>query len=320
MSKLSATTIRSHVILEIAAGLAAAPDQPLRAAQVVLRSTGAEQQSPLLFSPASTNAGIDAVVRGEAALAIVNPSAALTLAYRGQGAYREPQPVRALAVIPTQDQFVFAVKAETAITYLEDVAARRLPLRIGVRGLRDHYVHVLLAHAAVAAGFTLSDLEAWGGGLQPTETTPPRPAGEKFTALAHGELDAIFDEGAASWLDAAVEAGLTILSLHEETVAKLEAMGYRRATLARERYPKLPQDVLTVDFSGWALFVHADLPDALAAQMCRALDERRAFIAWEGIGGLPVERMCRDAADTPLDVPLHPGAERFWRERGYLKG
>ena len=33
---------------------------------------------------------------------------------------------------------------------------------------------------------------------------------------------------------------------------------------------------------------------------------------------LPVEKMCRDSPETPLDVPLHPAAERFWRERGYL--
>jgi len=28
--------------------------------------------------------------------------------------------------------------------------------------------------------------------------------------------------------------------------------------------------------------------------------------------------MCRDTADGPLVIPLHPAAEKFWRERGYL--
>ena len=35
-------------------------------------------------------------------------------------------------------------------------------------------------------------------------------------------------------------------------------------------------------------------------------------------GDLPVERMAREAPDTPQTVPLHPAAERFWRSRGYL--
>jgi len=106
--------------------------------------------------------------------------------------------------------------------------------------------------------------------------------------------------------------------LHEETVRKLEAMGYRRAVLERKRFPGLPHDILTIDFSGWAIFVNADLPDLLVGQMCAALDARKHLIPWEEPGPLPVERMARDAADTPIDVPLHPGAERFWRERGYL--
>jgi len=29
-------------------------------------------------------------------------------------------------------------------------------------------------------------------------------------------------------------------------------------------------------------------------------------------------QMVRDTAEGHLEVPLHPAAERFWRERGYL--
>ena len=38
----------------------------------------------------------------------------------------------------------------------------------------------------------------------------------------------------------------------------------------------------------------------------------------QGDGPLPLADMCRDSPQTPLDVPFHPAAERFWRERGYL--
>jgi TRAP-type uncharacterized transport system substrate-binding protein len=33
---------------------------------------------------------------------------------------------------------------------------------------------------------------------------------------------------------------------------------------------------------------------------------------------MPVERMVKDSPEGPLDIPLHPAAERFWKERGYL--
>lgn len=318
-SRPSATTIRSQLVLEIAAGLVAAPQQPLRQAKVLLREQGTDGW-PLALSASSTNAGIDAVVQRETALAIVNPSAALTLAYRGTGAYCEPQPVRAIAVIPSHDQYVFAVKAETGLTCLEDIATRRYPLRVGVRGQAGHYLHVMLDHVVAAAGFSLADVRAWGGEIHSAELSPPRPGGARFEALARGELDAMFDEGASGWLDAALGLGMRILPLAERTVNGLETMGYRRATISKQAYPKLSADVLTLDFSGWPVFVHAELPDVLVGQICAALDDRRALIPWEGEGPLPVERMCRDGIDTPLDVPLHPGAERLWRERGYLRG
>ena len=75
---------------------------------------------------------------------------------------------------------------------------------------------------------------------------------------------------------------------------------------------------MTVDFSGWPIFTRADLPDDIIACFCTALEARKDLIPWQGEGPLPLERMCRDSEDTPLDIPLHPGAERFWRSQGYL--
>jgi hypothetical protein len=33
---------------------------------------------------------------------------------------------------------------------------------------------------------------------------------------------------------------------------------------------------------------------------------------------LPLERMVREAPDTPLDVPMHPSAADVWRQHGFL--
>src|SRR5262249_13568461 len=116
----------------------------------------------------------------------------------------------------------------------------------------------------------------------------------------------------------ALDAGITILPLAEAAVATLEAMGYRRAILPRSTYRKLPQDVLSLDFSGWTIFVHAEAEDHLVSPICAGPDARKTPIAREEPGDLPVERMAREAPDTPQTVPLHPAAERFWRNRGYI--
>jgi len=93
-------------------------------------------------------------------------------------------------------------------------------------------------------------------------------------------------------------------------------MGYRRAILPRSTYHKLPDDVL-LDFSGWIVFVHSEADDDLVMQICAGLDARKGRI-WEEPGDLPVERMAREAPDTPQTVPLHPAAKRLRRSRGYI--
>jgi TRAP-type uncharacterized transport system substrate-binding protein len=314
---LRPVAIRSRLVLEIASELTGGGDRSIRLAEVRLGDLGTDQR-PLQLSSMSTIAAVIDVAEGKLDLAMANPSTALAIAFRGGGPFSRPLPLRTIAVMPAADQYVFAVKKELGLTRFEDIAARRAPLRVLVRGVADHFLHLMLDDIAAAAGFSVSDLVKWGGGLR-KEGQHPRPGDEKFAALARGEADAMFDEGAAGWVGAAIEAGMTILPLGEETMRKLEALGYRRALLRKALYPQLPADVLTVDFSGWAMFVRADLADERVTQICAALEARKGQIAWSEPGPLPLERMCNDAADAPLGVPLHAAAERVWRERGYLR-
>ncbi len=291
-------------------------DQPLRQAKVLLRE-GSGDDWPIALFGSATVEGIDEVVQGKSALAMVNPSTALKMAYLGTGPFTRPQPVRTIAVLPTADQMVFAVKRETGLTTFEEIATKRFPLKASTRSTPGHSLHFMLDGIAAAAGFTFDDLRAWGGELR-REGTFPHVSGPKARAMERGELEALFEEGADEWLPVALAAGMTALPLSDETVRKLEAVGFRRALIRKADHPQLPADVLTVSFSGWPIFVHAELPDTLVTQFCSALDARKHLIPWQGDGPLPVERMCRDSESTPIDVPLHPAAERFWRERGYL--
>ncbi len=310
-------TTRSMVMLEIAAGLVSGDDVGVRQAKVLLREQGKKDWVLSLYG-SGTMESIDAVMNHEADVAIANPSAALMLAHRGHAPYAKPLPVRTIAVIPSLDQMVFAVKSDTGIRTFEEIAAKKPSLRVGLRGDPRHGLNTIMDHITAAAGFSLNDLKAWGGEARHFGPLP-WPGGEKFQALERGEINAIFDEASDIWIEDALNAGMTILPLAESTVVKLEAMGYRRGIIRRELFPRLPADVLSIDFSGWPIFVHADLPDERVTQICAALDERKQHIPWQGDGPLPVEIMCRDAPETPLDVPLHPAAEKFWRERGYLK-
>ena len=167
---------------------------------------------------------IDAVMNHEADVAIANPSAALMLAHRGHAPYGKPLPVRTIAVIPSLDQMVFAVKSDTGIRTFEEIAQKKAPLRVGLRGDPRHGLNTIMDHITAAAGFTFDDLKAWGG--DPRRFGPlPWPGGEKLKAVASGEINAIFDEASDIWIEEALDLGMTILPLAESTVAKLEEIG-----------------------------------------------------------------------------------------------
>jgi len=311
MQHVHPPTSRSILVLEMAAELALRA--PVRQAKAVVDLGGGHQIA--LFG-SSTIVGIRAVAAREVALAIVNPSATLTLAYRGTGPFEAPLPLRTIAVIPSRDEYIFAVHPRTGLRAFEEIATKRPSLRIGVRGDRNHSLHFMLDDIMRASGFTRADVAAWGGEFRYEGNGSPAPTSDKFRALVDGSLDAIWDEGADTWVGEALDAGMTILSLAEPAVARLEDLGYRRAVIPQSRYARLPHDVLTLDFSGWPLFVHAELSDDDVAQICAALAACVDRIPWQEDAPLSLARMCRNAPDAPYDVPLHPAAERAWTQYG----
>src|SRR5262245_52062303 len=155
---LNAVAIRSRLVLEIASELVGGKDRTIRVAEVSLRDLDSEQ--PLRLSSLSTIGALSDVAEGRLDMAMTNPSAALTLAYLGKGPFPRPLPLRTIAVIPSGDQFVFAVRKQFGLTRFEGIAARRAPLRVLLRGVPDHFLHVMLADICAASGFAMSDIEA----------------------------------------------------------------------------------------------------------------------------------------------------------------
>jgi len=199
---------------------------------------------------------------------------------------------------------------------LPEIRERRYPLRVSLRGQRDHALHPVVAEVLAAAGFSLEDIISWGGRVRYDEGLPQNE--NRLGAVARGEVDMVIDEAVRGWVNAAAAEGMRVLPLDEVILTKLEALGFRRAVIPKVRYPKLAEDVPTLDFSGFAVYTHVTVPDAVITSICAALESRKDRIGWQEPGPLPLERMCRDTPDGPLVIPLHPAAEKFWRERGYL--
>jgi hypothetical protein len=96
-------------------------------------------------------------------------------------------------------------------------------------------------------------------------------------------------------------------------------MGYRTSVVPKSRFKGMASDIPTVDFSGWPMVVRADMPNDVAFALCEAIEKRKHLIPTDNFKPLDIAQLCANDEEAPYNIPLHPGARRFYRERDYLK-
>ncbi len=311
-----ANFLRSKTLWEIGLHIAGNPNTPYggnRDMCIVVGSGTGEHFVPWLRMATGAPHLAYAVADGGLEMAFVNPSGLLTQAYRGTGLFSNPLPVRVVASYPSWDRFVYLIHPRPGITSLAQVKERRYPLRMSIREEKNHSTRVLIDQTLALYGFTLADLESWGGTFQ--RVGPPGDL-RRVAALRAEEIDAVFDEGITNnnWFDEGLAAGYRPLSPEEPILRQLEAIGWRRVVIPAGRFPHLKADYECIDYGGWPLYTRESLPDDVAYQVCGALHARSEEIPWEKGAFTGIDQLGRDTEATPLDVPLHPGATRWYRE------
>ena len=249
-------------------------------------------------------------------IGFVNPSAIVTMAYRGKGFYKEKLPLRAVASFPSWDRIAFAVSKDLKLKSLLEIRERKVPINVstrssGVSNTTRYAIDKILS----LYGLSFAHIMRWGGKIEEC----PRPTSDqRIETIKAGTINAVFDEGLHGWLPVALDHGFEVLSLEPKIIRQLELLGFQRAVLPQEKYPKLAGDVQTIDFSGWPLITHRWLPNELAYAICEAIDARRNVIPVDDDHPLDMRNLCRSSEGAPLGIPLHPGAKQYYKEKGYL--
>ncbi|HEX9444219.1 MAG TPA: hypothetical protein VGA73_08855, partial [Candidatus Binatia bacterium] len=218
---------RCKLLWEIGLQIAGDPATPYygnRDMMIAVGSGSGENYRPWLRMATGSPHLAHAVCGGDLEMSMVNPSGFLTQAYRGTGLFPEPLPVRVLAVYPSWDRFVYVLHPRTGLNSLAEIREKRYPLRLSIREDRAHSTRVLVDQTLAAYGFTLADLESWGGSLQLNGGPGDK---RRLDALAAGTIDAVFDEGLVLWFEQALAAGMRPVPLDEPQLEKLTAIGWR---------------------------------------------------------------------------------------------
>jgi TRAP-type uncharacterized transport system substrate-binding protein len=247
-----------------------------------------------------------------------NPVGLSAMAYLGRGFYKKRIPLRAIGVFPTWDRLIFAVRKDSGIETLEDVRRQEYPLRISTRRRGKLQTTVYAIEEVLKAyGMSFKQIERWGGTVM--EAASPSSEDRK-NHIESGKADAVFDEGVKSWGARALEAGMRFLPINDAAARRMNKLGFPSAMLTREHYPNLDQDIRCVDFSGWTFFCHADLSAGIAYGMAKAVDLCHEKIPVDHFDKRPMTMLefSRGGEAGQLNIPLHSGAKKYYKEKGYL--
>jgi TRAP transporter TAXI family solute receptor len=238
--------------------------------------------------------------RGELAFA---PGDVLSAAWRGdeEAGFKTPlNKLRGLSA--TYDNYVQIVaRADSGIRSVADLKGKRVSVGTA-RSATE-----LNARAIVrAAGLSYKDLAK----------VEYLPFGQSVELMKDRQLDATLQlavAGAASIRDLAA-VKIVVVPIPRDVVAKAGG-AYQPAMIHANTYPGQTSDVPTAAIPNF-LVMQSDVPDELAYEMTKALYDNLDMLYAASSAAKAIKR---ENAVVGMPVPLHPGAEKYYREIGVIK-
>lgn len=158
-----------------------------------------------------------------------------------------------------------------------------------------------------AAGLTYKDL----GKVQYL------PFAESVELIKNRQLDATLQSsglGMAAIRDLSSVMPLNYVSIPADVVASIGNAAYQSAMIPANTYDGQPEAVPTVAITN-ILVTREDVPDEVAYQMTKLIFENLARL---GTSHSAAKDIKLEHAAKNLPIPLHPGAERYYKEKGVL--
>ncbi|MBN9662577.1 MAG: TAXI family TRAP transporter solute-binding subunit [Acidobacteria bacterium] len=230
-------------------------------------------------------------------------------AYKGTGPYSKDKPrtnLRLIANIQDPSYVLVAAKTETGITDLAQIRQKRWPVRILTAGIGGDSTRIL-AHF----GLSKQAIEEAGGRVG--NTAEDR---EKFDVVIGGGGPMTTAPEWRIWTEISQKFDLTFLQLPDGLLAELAAAGEQeRGMVPAGLYRGVDRPISTVVRTGTVIYGRSDMPDSFAYAVAKAMDEQQQLLQWRHLNfSYNVHTVWKG-----YEVPLHPGAARYYREMGYMK-
>jgi uncharacterized protein len=237
----------------------------------------------------------------------VTSSSMLARAY--QGSVNNPGSgyanLRLIAKIEDPYYLLLAARKESGIRNLAEIKEKQMPIRVYGGGIAT-----ILAYY----GITPQDVEKWGGNLNVS-----------LEDAMKGEFDLVYgfmatpnmNPESSHWTALSQKFELYFFELPEELLNKIAEnnIDAEHVTAHNSLLRGVNRRIKTLGRSGEAVFARDDTPDQAAYDLAKAIDLNRGALKWF----IRVYFYDTNTVWKNFGVPLHPGAERYYREAGYIK-
>jgi TRAP transporter TAXI family solute receptor len=238
----------------------------------------------------------------------VTSSAMLSSAYKdklaGKGPFRN---LRLIAKIEDPFYYLIAVRKESEIKNFNIIKQKHLPVRI--MGA-DNNMKIILKYY----GITADDIKTRGGkmGVSVDEALKGN-----FDIIAGFLASPSMNPESSYWTTLSQKFDLYFLQLPEDLLKQIAQQNVDAEFVEAQigLLKGVDRRIKTLGRSGEAIFVRDDIPEQAAYDLAKAIDENHGALKWF------IRVYTYDPRTVWLNfgVPLHPGAEKYYREVGYIK-
>jgi TRAP transporter TAXI family solute receptor len=238
----------------------------------------------------------------------VTSSAMLSSAFNntlaGKGPYRN---LRLIAKIEDPFYYLVAVRKETGIKDFSAIRQKQMPVRIV--GADGNMMTILKYY-----GITVEDIKSWGG---KTGVTVNEALKGEFDILAGFLASPALNPESSFWITLSQKFDLYFLELPEELLKQIarQNVDAEFVEVHQNLLRGVNRRIKTLGRSGEAVFARDDTPEQAAYDLAKAIDENHSAFKWF----IRVYTYDPETVWQNFGVPLHPGAEKYYREAGYMK-
>jgi TRAP transporter TAXI family solute receptor len=291
---------QAATFLTIATGGTAGTYYPLGAGMADIWNKNIKGMNAMVQSTGASVANINLLRNKEVDLIFVQNDVAF-YAYNGVELFKEPFPqLRGLATLYPETVQIVAL-ADRGINSVYDLKGKRVAVGAAGSGTEVNARQIL-----AAAGITYKDIKVQYLSFA-----------EAASNLKDGNIDAAFvtaGHPTAAIVDLAAVRKIVLVPVADEIIASLQKdyPFYVKIVVPAGTYKGVDTDVVTVAVKAM-LAVRAEMPEDLAYQLLKTMyANQKRLIEAHAKGELIIPETGKEG----MSIPLHPGAEKFFKEMG----